>query len=286
MKSIENSSYKISVMSLNEIQMAIGWAQKEGWNPGINDASAFHVADPTGFLVGKYDDRPIASISAVKYGNSFGFIGLYLVSDDYRGNGFGFKIWEVAISSLAGRNIGLDGVLAQQDNYKKSGFNLAHRNIRFAGKSSRNSLSVTNIVEFKNIDLKEIESYDRRFFPEERSTFLRNWISPENSQTLAIVENSSVIGYGSIRACDRGFKIGPLNAENSDLAVELFLALTATIPEGSEIFLDVPEPNKSAIQLAEKFGMTPVFETARMYTKEFPQLPLEKIFGITTFELG
>jgi hypothetical protein len=32
--------------------------------------------------------------------------------------------------------------------------------------------------------------------------------------------------------------------------------------------------------------MNVVFETARMYTSDFPQLPLEKIFGVTTFELG
>jgi len=286
MMSVEDSNYKISVMSQNEIQTAISWAQREGWNPGIHDASAFYAADPTGFLVGKYNDQPIATISAVKYGAHFGFIGLYIVKDEFRGNGFGFKIWESAITSLAGRNIGLDGVLAQQDNYKKSGFKLAHRNIRFSGKSAKNTLSTTKIIESQHIDFKDIESYDSRFFPEKRSTFLKNWITPENSRTLAIVENSKIVGYGSIRACDRGFKIGPLNAETSDLAVELFIALTATIPEGSEIFLDVPEPNKCAIQLAQTFGMNPVFETARMYTKDFPQLPLEKIFGITTFELG
>lgn len=286
MKPTENSRYKISVMSQNEMQTAMRWAQKEGWNPGINDASAFYVADPTGFLVGKYNDEPIATISAVKYGSSFGFIGLYIVSDEFRGKGLGFKIWQVAISSLAGRNIGLDGVLAQQDNYKKSGFKLAHRNIRFAGISTKNLGWASKVVESKNLNFKEIESYDSGFFPAERGVFLKNWISSDNSHTLAIVENSNVVGYGSIRACHRGFKIGPLNAENSGLAVKLFIALTAAIPEGSEIFLDVPEPNQSAIQLAQKFEMSPVFETARMYTKNFPKMPLEKIYGITTFELG
>jgi hypothetical protein len=32
--------------------------------------------------------------------------------------------------------------------------------------------------------------------------------------------------------------------------------------------------------------MTVVFETARMYTGEAPRLPLDGIFGVTTFELG
>jgi RimJ/RimL family protein N-acetyltransferase len=285
MNAIEASNYKIFMMSQDEISTAISWARDEGWNPGIHDAAAFYQADATGFLAGKYNDQIIATISAVKYGSHFGFIGLYIVKDEFRGKGFGFKLWEAAIASLSGRNIGLDGVLAQQGNYKKSGFKLAHRNIRFAGKSAKNSLP-TRATAAEQIAFKDIAAYDRQFFPDERSAFLKNWIAPENSQTLAIVENSRILGYGSIRACDRGFKIGPLNAETSDIAVELFLALTATIPETSEIFLDVPEPNKAAIALAQKFGMTPVFETARMYTKSFPNLPLEKIFGITTFELG
>ncbi len=285
MNAIEAQNYKISVMSQDELSTAISWARNEGWNPGIHDAAAFYQADPTGFLAGKYFDQIIGTISAVKYGSDFGFIGLYIVKDEFRGKGYGFKLWEAAIASLSGRNIGLDGVLAQQDNYKKSGFRLAHRNIRFAGKSAKNTLP-TRVITAEHIAFKDIAAYDRQFFPEERNAFLQHWIAPENSQTLAIVENSRILGYGSIRACDRGFKIGPLNAETSDIATELFLALTAAIPDASEIFLDVPEPNKAAIELTRKFGMTPVFETARMYTKSFPNLPLDKIFGITTFELG
>jgi hypothetical protein len=48
----------------------------------------------------------------------------------------------------------------------------------------------------------------------------------------------------------------------------------------------VPQPNVAAIALAERHGMTPYFETARMYTGIRPELPLARIFGITTLELG
>jgi len=286
MKPADNSHYSISAMSQQGLQTVLNWAAIEGWNPGINDASAFYAADPAGFWLGNYEGQPVASISAVKYGRSFGFIGLYIVNEAFRGKGFGYKIWEAAIASLAGRNIGLDGVLAQQENYRKSGFKHAFRNIRFAGKSTQDHTPSTNIRNATELNFSQLESYDRQFFPEERTAFLKSWINPANTHTLALVENSTVVAYGSIRACERGFRIGPLNAENTGLAVELFLALTATVPEGSEIFLDVPEPNRAALQLAETFGMNPVFETARMYTKELPQIPLEKIFGITSLELG
>ncbi len=32
--------------------------------------------------------------------------------------------------------------------------------------------------------------------------------------------------------------------------------------------------------------MSEVFGTARMYTRDIPELPVERIFGVTIFELG
>ena len=55
---------------------------------------------------------------------------------------------------------------------------------------------------------------------------------------------------------------------------------------GGEIFLDVPGVNREAAALARDFGLAPVFETARMYTGAIPPLRLERVFGVTTFELG
>lgn len=286
MKYAEKSNFEISVMCQDEIQIAIDWAKKEGWNPGVNDASAFYAADQTGFLVGKLDGAPIATISAVKYGSSFGFVGLYIVKEAFRGKGFGLKLWEEAMARLNGRNIGLDGVLAQQENYKKSGFKLAHRNVRFAGKSTNSNETGSNVVAAQDLDFNALENYDRQFFPAERSLFLKNWISHQNSHALAIIEDSRIVGYGCIRPCAQGFKIGPLNAESDELALRLFSALTNWVPAGSDVFLDVPEPNPKAVALAHQAGMSPVFETARMYTNDTPQMSLQKIFGITSFELG
>jgi hypothetical protein len=82
--------YQIRTMSRAELDLAIGWARDEGWNPGLHDATPFHAADPEGFLVGVLDGRPISSISVVRYGQTFGFLGLYIVIAEQRGRGYGF----------------------------------------------------------------------------------------------------------------------------------------------------------------------------------------------------
>jgi len=107
------NSYVIRTMTRQEINLAVDWAAGEGWNPGIHDADCFYAADPGGFLVGMLGDEPIATISAVKYGHSFGFIGFYIVKPEYRGKGYGIQIWNAGMESLSGRSIGLDGVVAQ-----------------------------------------------------------------------------------------------------------------------------------------------------------------------------
>ncbi|MEM9807729.1 MAG: GNAT family N-acetyltransferase, partial [Cyanobacteria bacterium P01_D01_bin.56] len=62
--------------------------------------------------------------------------------------------------------------------------------------------------------------------------------------------------------------------------------LITHVPTGERFYLDVPQTNNAAVVLAQQHGMTYVFETARMYMPAAPNLPLENIFGITTFELG
>ena len=57
-----------------------------------------------------------AGISAVRYPEDFGFIGLYIVVPEQRGRGYGIQLWNAAMQRLAGCNIGLDGVIEQQEN--------------------------------------------------------------------------------------------------------------------------------------------------------------------------
>ena len=57
----------------------------------------------------------------------------YIIKSQYRGRGFGLQLWNAAMAYMGGRNVGLDGVIAQQGNYRKSGFKLAYRSIRHQG---------------------------------------------------------------------------------------------------------------------------------------------------------
>jgi len=283
---MEQSEFTIETMSSSEVEIAVEWAAQEGWNPGLHDAQSFFAADPNGFLIGKMRGEPIATISVVKYSESFGFLGLYIVKPQYRGKGYGIQIWNAGLEYLAGCNVGLDGVIEQQGNYKKSGFQLAYRNIRYEGVSEGLSSNVEKVVNLSSLPLEVIASYDRDFFPASRLEFLQSWINQPKCVPLGFLQDGKLAGYGVSRACLKGYKIGPLFADSPQIAEALFVALKASLPPGQPIYLDIPEVNKEALDLVKRHAMQPVFETARMYTKEAPHLTLERLYGVTTFELG
>jgi hypothetical protein len=277
----------VRIMTRPEVDWAVQLAAAEGWNPGLHDSECFYRTDPQGFLIGLLEDKPIACISAVSYEGKFGFIGFYVVLPGYRGQGYGLQIWKSAIEHLQGHNIGLDGVPDQVTNYMKSGFSLYHHNYRF-----ENIVAETpeekdpGIVSAVEIPFDLICQYDSHCFPAERRNFLESWLHMPESAALVCVENGNLQGYGVVRKCGKGYKIGPLFSENVKIAERLYRQLMSKTERNSRLYLDIPEANSEAMTLAQKYNMNRVFFTARMYSHGKPEMASNKVFGVTTFELG
>jgi GNAT superfamily N-acetyltransferase len=283
----EDPSLEVRPIALTEMKIILQWADDEGWNPGLDDADAFYAADPKGFLIALLDGVPVASISVVRYGRTFGFLGLYIVAPPYRGRGFGMRLWQAGMTHLDGRTVGLDGVVAQQANYARSGFALAHRNIRYSGYAPRSGfISSPDVCRIGANTIEAVVAYDRTHFPEERESFLRVWLRQgRGRRSMAHMRDDTVRGYVVIRASRNGYKVGPLFADTELVAKELFTSALAEAA-GARISIDVPEPNEKAADLASGVGLVPVFETARMYRGQAPELRLDEIYGWTSLELG
>jgi len=281
---MSNNNYIVRNADENSLDFMIDLAQKEGWNPGLHDKKAFFNADTNGFFIGELDGEPVSCISTVKYEDKFGFLGFYIVKEGFRGKGYGIKVWNHGMDYLGSICSGLDGVVAQQSNYEKSGYKFAHKQMRYEGVGMKGKLQ-TECMEIKNISMYDLVHFDKNIFKADRSPFLKEWVSMPESYGLAITNNSLVAGYGVIRKCCKGYKIGPVFAENKSHAEKLFLSLIE-FADGKEVYLDTPEINKDGMILQEKYNMKYVFETARMYKNGNPKIPVEKVFGVTSFELG
>lgn len=223
------------------------------------------------------------ALDVVRYGASFAFLGLYICRPDLRGRGYGRRVWSAGITHAGGRTIGLDGVVAQQENYARSGFALAWRNTRYRGIGGGEP--ATGLVDLDTIPFELVARYDRQTFEADRRRFLRLWIAQPDAVRLGAMRDGELAGWGLMRACSKGCKIGPLFADDQATAERLLDSFLASAP-GQPVFFDVPEPNAAANKASEQRGMTPSFATARMYAGPRPHLDMDRIWGITSFELG
>ncbi len=282
----------IRPMARDELDVIMGWAHGEGWNPGLDDADVFWATDPDGFIAAELDGQLVGGGSIVAYGEDYGFMGLFIVHPERRGHGLGRELWfarrDLLVERLApGAAIEMDGVFAMQPFYASGGFVFQHRDLRFAGVGVAPLVdaSAVEVVPLADVPFGAVEAYDHAHFAAPRAAFLADWIARPGGLALGVHDDEACQGFAVARPCREGYKIGPLFADDPLIAEALFDEISARLA-GEAIFLDVPEVNAAALDLVHRHGMTEVFGCARMTLGPPPALPWDEIYGVTTFELG
>ncbi|WP_433766244.1 GNAT family N-acetyltransferase [Pseudomonas putida] len=281
-------------MTRPELDGLVEWAAREGWNPGFHDAELFWATDPAAFIAATRGDELIGGGAITSYNGEFGFMGFFIVRPEYRGQGLGNTLWHARRERLLARlrpgaSIGMDGVFAMQDYYAKGGFVFSHRNLRFRAELTERRapwpIDSEDIVPLASVPFDQVVDYDRTCFPAARETFLSGWIAQGDALAVGCRREGRLSGYGVIRRCREGCKIGPLFADDAQAANALYARL-AEFAQGGPLFLDAPENNPAAMALVRQQGMSEVFGCARMYLGPPPAIAHERVFGVTTFELG
>ncbi len=277
---------KLDFEGLNKL---VTWADKEGWNPGPHDADVFWVTDPEGYYGYYHEGTLIAGGSIVSYNQEFGFMGFFIVKPEYRSYGIGRKLWyqrrDKLLSRLnKGASIGMDGVVDMQPFYKKGGFEIAYRDIRYERIGTQCRLS-ENIFPIGEDDISSIVAYDEQCFGFLRPNFIIPWVKIPDNRTFMYLEGDQLKGFAIVRKARTGYKICPLFADNESIAEELYKAcLNSVIDE--PLYIDIPAINQGAANLVNMYKASYVFECARMYYGQPPNVEIDKVYGVTTFELG
>ncbi len=280
---------KFQKLNLDEVKTLVEWAETEGWNPGPYDADVYFQTDPDGFYGYFYDGNMIGGGSIVSYNKEFGFMGFFIVKPEYRSHGIGKKLWyqrrDTLLSRLnKGASIGMDGVIAMQLFYKKGGFEILFRDERYEkiGEEFKIGKNISPIIDD---DFDSILSYDKQCFGFSRPQFLKPWLKLPENKTFKYIEEGKLKGFAIVRKANKGYKVCPLFANNEIIAEELYKACLNSVV-GEPLYLDIPFINKGAVNIIKRYNANYVFECARMYYGKPPDMNIDKVFGITTFELG
>ena len=268
-------------MTRPELDLALDWAASEGWNPGLDDAEAFYATDPQGFFVARDAGQPVAAISVVNQSDDLAFLGLYLCLPAYRGQGIGYGLWQHALAHAGDRVVGLDGVPDQQDNYRKSGFELVSQTYRFAGPLTGAPSDSVHPVEPGDLDA--LIALDTQANGYAKPAFLINWLQDSETRKTVVL-GTPARGFATIRACRAGHKIGPVIAATLDDA-EALIRAAAHAAGAVEAIIDVPDDCSPLMEFCRAQGLEVSFNTARMYRGTAPE-PGAALRTVATMELG
>lgn len=273
----------IGAMGRDDADFLTELAASEGWNPGLHDGRALFCADPSGVLVARLGDERVGCISSVRWSDEYGFVGVHLVREKYRGKGYGLRLWSEAMSRMGRRNVGVVVTEGMIPVLERSGFRPYSHITRYrcegGGERSR------TVLDIEDIHFEAVAAYDTQCFPVSRPRFLECWLNMPLSKAVGVVLDDELVGYGVMRPCWDGFKIGPLYADDVAIADLLYRAL-ASSQSGTSIYIDINEENEHARDLSRKYGMEPVHRAVRMYNRRQPQLKRGKIYSVTAIEFG
>ncbi len=294
------SPLKILPLTPEDIACVTQWARVEGFAPGVGDVAIFRHTDRQGLWVGWIDEKPVGCIAGVRYNSFYGFIGLFLVVPEYRGNGYGVELWRHALEHLADLPcIGLEAAIERVDDYSCWGFKPSSSTTRWQWKESdeylANTLGIQNehnglqLLEGSSIPSRAVQTYDAKREPSPRPHFISDWLHHPAGKVLALTDNKgNCHGFGRIRPCllpeGEGWRIGPLLADSPQLA-ELLLSHLMDRHQGSILF-DSPGANPSVKPIMKRLGFTVVSETLRMYRGQQPPISMNEVYGLACLELG
>ena len=169
--------------------------REAGWNPGLHDAETFICAGSAEKIVVQVDGKPIACVSGVRYDDSFGFMGCYLVREQFRGQGYGLAIHE---SGRAHWRVAPRAATACWRTWRNTRKSVAFTHIatlatRAAGRKNADWRQGAEVVDVRETPLSLVEELDRACFPAPRRTFLEASIN----RPTPMPGNSNISGHAA-----------------------------------------------------------------------------------------
>ena len=285
MESDHSSNFRIETASLDDMKWITGLYIEQGWNAGLKDYLGFHIADPLGYFIGLLNGKPLGCVSAVKF-NTLGELGYLIVKKEYRGLGYGSKLYHHALNHLKGYNVRIDALLQSATNHERHNFKSYYQCCSLTGVVEKVQVSCQNIHPTNQIPFNKLVEYDSRYYGDERKHFLASWLGIATTTSLVYIDkNDEIQGLGVIRKSLRGYRFGPFYAESLDIAQALFFSLLQSLEDlvdnKCRIGIDPPCSNENAMKLAQMLKLELTYRYTAMYNKEAPMVNLSNVYCIT-----
>ena len=273
----------------------------EGWSGMLHFWPIIYAVDQNGYYMLLQNNKKIASISMVSYpGIKFAYVGMFIVDKKFRGQGFGKMLFEKILNhTLTNRGIttiGLNCYEAMSPLYRRLGFET--HTVDGIWKLTGFNVKPIDTIQLSTLStpmLSKLIAYDATVFSTTRGEFLRGMVLKPNTVSVFAEEGNQIQGYGIMSQRDPAqpeaaisYRIGPLYANNKEIANELLQRLVAAVnllPEQA-VYLEAPDNNIDALEILMQFGFKRVASMDKMYLGTPPKVAEAKIFGYTSLAFG
>jgi ribosomal protein S18 acetylase RimI-like enzyme len=261
--------FSIRLFKESDIEFAYQTTKSEGWNYAKIDIERMFKYNPSGCFIAEINDKRVGHVFSVNYGK-LGWIGLLIVTAEYRGKSVGTALMKKAITHLSSsgvETVRLEAVSAIATVYRKLGFVDEYDSLRFSGVSRKfASAASSNVKSLKRGMIKEIAEFDAEYFGANRIKVLSSLYHDHPKLCFVSHAGSKLVGYIMCRKAQKGYRMGPwiCNPENPQAARELLTKCMETIEENAKLYVGVPAINKKAVEILQDFGFEQYSRSIRM----------------------
>jgi GNAT superfamily N-acetyltransferase len=228
----------------DDLHSALALSQEVGWN---QNAADWRIFLELGHVIGltRGDGRLVATAATLPHGHEFGWISMVLVTASERRRGLARWLLRRSMDDLIAQNLVpvLDATPAGRTVYVGLGFEDCWTMRRLVARSVRvpreRVETDANIRPIRNEDWPAIIALDTDVFGADRSGLLRRLSERLPAAALAAERGGRIVGFLLGRDGRNMSQLGPLAAENEDIATALLSRAIGAVP--GPLTIDLPD---------------------------------------------
>ncbi len=283
-------------MTIDEFRMIMEWCAQEGWNVGRRDTDIYFSATTRKHVsLVKVDpkngqEEVIGGLGVVFHGGSFTGAGPMIVKKEFRNMGLGQLLWKLAVDTISDNPLLMYAVAQQVPRYSEDGFIPIFKMERWVGRLSSISLDQEDCEPITLDNLEKVAKYDQEIFSQLRFDLFKKALEFSDIQGFVVIEDTIIRGFCIIRPCQKGYRIGPVHADNINIAKKL-IKECSKISRDEQVVLDMPSINALSEDVARFFSLEhdPDSDTIAMKKGKLPvklARNWNKVFSVFSLEIG
>lgn len=278
---------QIRTLSEADVPAALALSTQAGWNQLGADWRRLRSLTPGRCYGGWVVEELVATTTVTTYETGGSWVGMVLVDEDHRRQGYGTRILDHAIDETPvseGREIGLDATDQGIPLYREYGFETVREITRLSG--SIHAAGDADSVETVGSDtFAAVSAYDEEACGTNRQPLLSRLLS--ESGTIGFVDHHGdrPAGYAILRPGRTHWQLGPVVADD-DAVLGRLLDAAARRLDGESVIVDSLADGDKADTLAQR-GLSPQRVLTRMtYPDAVPLLTGDRVVAAVGLELG